>query len=295
MKRSQFSLHATLAPDGMSSWVVPTRKSIQQTQNLCARCCRVDEISARCYFLPVNTPVRSTAPHLRLHHISLKSLSVLPEIATNAAEKGTVLYNAEADGRRKGALQVRVHITSPRLSPVLLAEKEGHISTKCPKSKREVPEKRVNLCTMAQTGQLKLGSGETFPFLFDTGSDCSLITRSVADRFCGKRICKITNLKGIGSGSFVYSEQILTRIEIQGLFVDILFFVVPDDFISTQVILGNDLVEQRISVNYSSTGLFLSRELQVQSCQKAVITSDHIRTDATGTDKDKLISLLNKY
>lgn len=87
--------------------------------------------------------------------------------------------------------------------------KPDHISPNCPSASRkpraDIPEKRVSLCEKQPmpAGQLKLISGEVFPFLFDTGSDCSLVKESCASHFNGKRYNNLTSLRGIGSNSFL--------------------------------------------------------------------------------------------
>jgi hypothetical protein len=112
----------------------------------------------------------------------------------------------------------------------------------------------VNICEKETVfGELKLKSGETFPFLFDTGSDCSLMKEKISRYFDGKRFNNMTSLIGIGRGSSICNSQILTVVEIQDIFIEILFYVVPDDFMSADIIIGRDLIAQNINVQLSST------------------------------------------
>jgi transposase InsO family protein len=175
--------------------------------------------------------------------------------------------------------------------------KSGHISPNCPsRSKREqVAERHVNICEKETVfGELKLKSGETFPFLFDTGSDCSLMKENISRYFDGKRFNNMTSLIGIGRGSSICNSQILTVVEIQDIFIEILFYVVPDDFMSADIIIGRDLIAQNINVQLSSTGLLLSRELQVQFCHKETTAFDKIETDLTGLERQNLLKLLSE-
>lgn len=98
--------------------------------------------------------------------------------------------------------------------------KPGHISPSCPNASRKARsgEKHVNTCQVEAlpVGQLKLKSGEIFPFLFDTGSDCSLLKESIATHFDGKRFSNLTTLKGVGCGFFICNTQILTVLNFKG-------------------------------------------------------------------------------
>lgn len=179
--------------------------------------------------------------------------------------------------------------------------KPGHIAPNCTddnrKAKTGVPERRVNLCERSNLpeGTLKLKSGEIFPFLFDTGSDCSLVKEAVAHHLDGKRFNNVTCLKGVGCGSFMCCCQILTTVEVGQLLVELLFYVVPEDFMSANVVIGKDLIEQQIRVEIGSDGLKFTRELNVQLCEQNEIDLNTIDTDVNLVDKQPLISLLSKY
>ena len=50
--------------------------------------------------------------------------------------------------------------------------------------------------------------GESFPFYFDSGTDCSLIKESVALKFFGKRMTNTVVMRGIGDTSIKYTLEI---------------------------------------------------------------------------------------
>ncbi|XP_046625031.1 uncharacterized protein LOC124307435 [Neodiprion virginianus] len=77
-------------------------------------------------------------------------------------------------------------------------KEEGHIAPSFPKKN----EKVVRLCNSTSTeNTLKLADGKMLTFIFDSGSDCSLVTESLAERLPGKRQVICTRLRGLGNGT----------------------------------------------------------------------------------------------
>lgn len=61
----------------------------------------------------------------------------------------------------------------------------GHYATSCSKirsSEEKIYEKHVDICTVAPPRGIINLSGESVPFCFDSGAECSLIKESVADK-----------------------------------------------------------------------------------------------------------------
>ncbi|CAG9822102.1 unnamed protein product [Phaedon cochleariae] len=173
----------------------------------------------------------------------------------------------------------------------------GHTSPNCPTVNRKTEERKVNICEqeILPMGHLKLRSGETFPFSFDTGPDCSLLKQNIACKFDGERFNTLTTLKGIGGSCSACSHLTSTVVEIQGIFLELLFFVVPVNFMSASIILGKDIMKQNVAVRFSSDGLSFSRELKVQICEKEYVNFDKIDTDITKSDRQNLINLLANF
>lgn len=86
-------------------------------------------------------------------------------------------------------------------------QETGHYASSCPKIVRKrfgesdeiaARNRRVELCTVGVPAGTLNHSGEKFGFVFDSGSECSLIQESISDKFRGKRCSKVVTMTGIG-------------------------------------------------------------------------------------------------
>jgi len=68
------------------------------------------------------------------------------------------------------------------------------------------------LCQLADPIGGLVSSGESFPFFFDSGSECSLVKESVAQRLSGPRINNVVALKGIEDSAITSGLQILSNV-----------------------------------------------------------------------------------
>lgn len=178
--------------------------------------------------------------------------------------------------------------------------KSGHISVHCPRKEKSpaVSVKQINVCEKKAYpyGDLKLGTGKIVSFLFDSGSECSLIKETVSLSFDGKHVNDLISLKGIGNSSIMCTSQILAVVNIQNMNFGILFHVVPDDCLYTDVIIGRDLLGYGVTVSVSNRGVVINQELIINTCASFQPTDfSKVSTDVTGDDKNKLISLLEKF
>ncbi|KAI5738823.1 hypothetical protein M8J77_011604 [Diaphorina citri] len=121
----------------------------------------------------------------------------------------------------------------------------GHYSTKCPQRRnpdsRDQSGKRVALCNVNPVGHL-VHEGEFFTFLFDSGSECSLMTESIASKFEGERITETVNLYGLGEATVQSTIQVQSIVTIDGHSVKIVFHVVPDIFLKEPIIIGREII-----------------------------------------------------
>lgn len=110
--------------------------------------------------------------------------------------------------------------------------KLGHLSPSCPEKKSGggVALKEINLCEhRLSRATLETSSGEQIPFLFDSGSSCSLVKESYFDMFPGTERNSLVYLAG--------TKQILSRVKIGDMSIDLLFHAVSDNGISDAVII----------------------------------------------------------
>lgn len=177
--------------------------------------------------------------------------------------------------------------------------KLGHIATTCPDRKTTMSTtKEVNLCERGTSrGTLLTSSGERIPFLFDSGSDCSLIKLSASLNLPGTERHDHVYLKGIGSGEVECMSQIYSTVKIGDYSTSLLFHVVPDDCISDPFLIGRDIIENGGRVVIDDNGLLITGVKEVNICENNVSRIDDsiIDTDLSGEHKLELLRILNKY
>lgn len=125
----------------------------------------------------------------------------------------------------------------------------GHIAPRCTQKDmkpddREQPKikRNVNICAIKPAADHLFNLGEKFSFCFDAGSECSLIKETVAQRFPGKINYDLVTLLGIGKSSLHCYIQIIATVTLQGYSVELLFHVVPDTSLVSDILIGRDLI-----------------------------------------------------
>lgn len=177
--------------------------------------------------------------------------------------------------------------------------KVGHLSTTCPEKPPAGPRvrKEVQLCECRlPRGTLSTSTGEAIPFLFDSGSACSLIKSSFVHKLTGKAYNDLVYLTGIGGNDVECRSQILSVVKIQDFDLAILFHVVPDDVISDEIIIGRDILAHDVHVEIESNLIRFSKRKEVNSCSANIkIDLSSIDTDLQGADREALLKVLTKY
>lgn len=176
--------------------------------------------------------------------------------------------------------------------------KPGHVSTACPEKRSGGSAvKEVNTCEhRTSRGTLTASSGENIPFLFDSGSSCSLLKDSLASHFQGTERNSLVFLNGLGGDNRECTRQVFSAVKIGDLALTLLFHIVPDNFMSEPVIVGRDIFENNVRVEINNDDLFIVANEEVNTCAnipKFDFTS--VDTDLEGDDKEKLVNILKKY
>lgn len=176
----------------------------------------------------------------------------------------------------------------------------GHLASSCPDRKGgsgEAAVKEVNVCERRPTkSTLTTSSGEPVSFLFDSGSACSLVTCSLAEKFPGTSRSDIVYLTGIGRENVECVSQVLSPIVIQGIPLTVLFHIVPDGTISEPVIIGRDILENNVHVQIDNDNIIFSMRKEVNvSDSFSYFDLTMVDTDLQGDDKIALIKILQKY
>jgi len=172
-----------------------------------------------------------------------------------------------------------------------LVQKDDHEET------TEYFEKRVDICTVAPpSGTINTSTGESVPFCFDSGAECSLVKESVADKFCGKRINNIVKLNGISNDSICSTQQLLCNINIDQCYIEILLHVIMDKYLKHDVLIGREIFSQGFGVTMDAVRFQIYTTKRVESI---VITNyeDVIESNSEldNLDKAALINILKCY
>lgn len=176
----------------------------------------------------------------------------------------------------------------------------GHLSTSCPSKKtgsESSAKKEVHVCDRKLArSTLSTSTGKIIPFLFDSGSACSLIRSGLIEHIPGTLRNASVCLTGIGGEDIQCTTQILSSVQIQGISIPILFHVISDELLTEPIIIGREILEQGVSVEISSEMLRFSLRECVDVCEAmAVDFSTTIDTDLEGPEKELLLNVLRKY
>ena len=151
---------------------------------------------------------------------------------------------------------------------------DGHIAPNCllreDKKSGHNKERRVDSCVVeASTGKLT-HLGESFPFCFDSGAECSLIKESAASKFSGKRTTDVVVMRGIGNTCVKSTSQILSTVCINGFTLEIAFHVLPDKYLKYDIMIGREILSQGFDVHITRTSLDICKTKVVNVCDRTV-------------------------
>ncbi|XP_046737108.1 uncharacterized protein LOC124405886 [Diprion similis] len=194
-------------------------------------------------------------------------------------------YSRDSKGTDSRGLGTRRSVTCYNCN------EEGNIAPSCPKKN----EKVVRLCKSTSTeNTLNLADGKVLTFIFDSGSDCSLVAESLAERLPGKRKAVCMRLRGIGNGYVDCREMISVCAELNGINVEIDLYVVPDESLSMKIILGQELLANGVSVTLDGTMVTFAKLNKFVGACAVTTNSDTVDCDMDNM-RESLIKLLKLY
>jgi len=147
----------------------------------------------------------------------------------------------------------------------------GHISTK--RTKKEVDkskafnrEKRVEQCIVAVPMGCLNYKNQIFEITFNSGSECSLMKEKLSTKFSGKKFNNIVMLKGIGNNVICSTVQISSNVKMYDNCIEILFYVVGDDNMQNDIVIGREILNQSFDIVVSSNQFKISRTKIINLC-----------------------------
>ncbi|GBP19132.1 hypothetical protein EVAR_83445_1 [Eumeta japonica] len=178
-----------------------------------------------------------------------------------------------------------------RTSPSLAARSRGA------EKPSTAEHRRVDTCSVKQVSSQLTHLGQSYDFCFDSGSECSLIKETLANKFGGKRFGSLVTLLGIGNADVNSICQILSKICIDDNVIELLFHVVPDDAINSDIIIGRDLITLGFTVEISNDNLIIKKSKVINLCEvgKPTCHFKDVDTDVYGEHRENLVHILEKY
>jgi len=178
----------------------------------------------------------------------------------------------------------------------------GHFANQCSKKKPASTQgafqrKTVNQCFVPEPTGVMMQLGETYPISFDSGAECSLIKEKICSKLAGKRFNSTIMLKGIGDADIYSTLQILSQVTINENALQILFHVVQDNHLKSDIVIGREILKQGFNVTVSQNKFKVAKAKAVNICSidRETVDLTNLDTELCGTDKNKLIKMLENY
>lgn len=112
----------------------------------------------------------------------------------------------------------------------------------------QAQERQVRQCDANPVGSLQQ-QGKKFGFIFDSGSECSLMIQRVACQISGQMYHNPIALIGLGNSRVVCEKQLSATVNIDNLDLAINFIIVPDNLLKkTEVLIGREILQQNLKV-----------------------------------------------
>ncbi|KAJ8710458.1 hypothetical protein PYW08_008973 [Mythimna loreyi] len=173
----------------------------------------------------------------------------------------------------------------------------GHTYDTCYKRERAVVSS-VNCVGTSKLNSMSVVVGNlNLHAIFDSGAECSVIRESVAAKLPGKRVDRVSYLKGLGQFTVISLSTLTTICVIDSLRIELEFHVVPDYEVCSDILIGMNLVEKNnLSVLVNSRGATLVHQPVVYHVRSQNEKFDNLDCDLTNDDQiNELKILLNKF
>lgn len=178
--------------------------------------------------------------------------------------------------------------------------KTGHTFETCFRREKEVRSNNVN--SISQKGRrlnnMKIKIGDVvLDTVFDSGAECSVMRESIANKLPGRRNLITNCLRGIGSFPVLSLSTLTAICVIDGVHVEILFHVLADYEMTSDVLIGTNLLHDTglsvIVTQNNATLLPQRRVMQLRNDSPIFDNLDHDLTDES--EINQLLVLLNKF
>lgn len=158
--------------------------------------------------------------------------------------------------------------------------------------------KQVNFCKVLKPNIYTdcLLYGKRVSCLFNTGLDCSLIKKSFAAEVTSKIEPCCIILGGLGSGCIQTLGKVLLDLQYCAVDVKLDFFVVPNDQMKYEAIIGRNIVDAgNINIVMYGNGTCLVKARTTFCIENTKIIPENIITELRDNDLNTLLPTLFKY
>ncbi|XP_059046035.1 uncharacterized protein LOC131841731 [Achroia grisella] len=177
--------------------------------------------------------------------------------------------------------------------------KPGHVFDTCFRREKEISSNVNSLAYKGNTLNVMRMSvcGKLINTVFDSGAECSVMRESVANKLPGRRCQIVTYLRGIGPFPIISTSTLKAVCIIDDVNVEILFYILPDHDMTTDVLIGADILHSSglsVIVTRERARLYYNPCIQyIQSKSPLFDKIDHDLTDEHQINQ--LLTLLYKY
>lgn len=189
--------------------------------------------------------------------------------------------------------QMSVDKTVDKPNVCAYCHKPGHSESTCFTKQRDekskefkdpkLQTKSVNVCSPSNDSLITLHlGGYNLQALIDSGSECSLIKKEIADTLPDKKEFSFTRLNGIGPVPSYSLSKMNSYVEFDGLHTEVTFVIADSNLLPYDVILGRDVFKiPGLVFTLDSNGAKITRDASVNICetQKELAEFDKINTD----------------
>ncbi|XP_059045273.1 uncharacterized protein LOC131841058 [Achroia grisella] len=177
--------------------------------------------------------------------------------------------------------------------------KPGHVFDTCFRREKEISSNVNSLANKGNTLNVMRMSvcGKLINTVFDSGAECSVMRESVANKLPGRRCQIVTYLRGIGPFPIISTSTLKAVCIIDDVNVEILFYILPDHDMTTDVLIGADILHSSgLSVIVTRERARLCYNPCIQYIQSKSPLFEKIDHDLTDEHQiNQLLTLLYKY
>lgn len=185
----------------------------------------------------------------------------------------------------------------PRQQICTYCKKPGHTYDVCYKRERSLTS-NVNYIAGTKLAPIIITIGDkTIQAIFDSGAECSIVRESIAAALPGKRSQAVNYLKGIGQFPTLSLTKLMTICIIDSIRVELQFYILPDNEMSTDVLVGMDLIHgTNLGMIITASGTKLIHQTSINHISTNSPIFNNLDTDLTDDGNvNRLRILLNKY